>query len=94
MNFHVPANQSVCWSVYWQGVVGDAALAGLGYSSEECHAHKAAAIVSFDRGEPVWMAALAVKAALDDHGTPDRPVYRLPQVEKTPLQLARRVVRM
>jgi hypothetical protein len=89
MSFHVPENQAVCWSIFWQSVTSDRAILDMGYSVADCDRFKDVAMKRFDAGEPIWSVALEVKMMIDVLGTTDNP-YRK---EKTPLELARRVVR-
>ena len=81
MSFAVPANQSVSFAIYWPSVIREA-----GVSVEDARAHQSAIVKGFDVGEPIWMAALTLKTLVECNRG-----YRK---EKTPLALARRVVRM
>jgi hypothetical protein len=88
MSFHVPANQTNSWNVFWQHVANDPLLKD--YAAVDYERFKATAQKRFDAGEPVWMVAAEMKMLVDVLGTADN-AYRK---EKTLLQLARRVVRM
>lgn len=90
---HVPANQTNSWSAFWQHVVNAPCLREMGYTPADCERFRGQAMRCFDRGEPVWMVALELKVLIDNHGTLDRPSYAS-RKEKSPLQLAVRVVRM
>jgi hypothetical protein len=94
VTFHIPADQSNSWNVFWQHVVNDASITGMGYTAADCQPFKTVAERRFDAGEPIWSVALEIKSLIDDNGTVDRPVYRLPETARTPLQLAKRVVRI
>lgn len=81
MSFHVPANQSVSWAIYWPSVIRDADV-----TVDEAQRFQRQMMRAFDHGESIRMAALEL-AMLVDLNRNYRP-------EKTPLQLAKRVVRM
>jgi hypothetical protein len=81
MSFHVPENQTVCWTVYKQAVAQESGLTGEFLAKE--HARIARA---FEYGEPVWSIVLELKLVDELSG--------MMKPEKTPLQLARRVVRL
>ena len=80
MSFHVPANQATSWAVYWPAIVNEASV-----SVDEAESFKDKAMKGFDAGEPIWMGALTLKHLVEANRD-----YR---PEKTPLQLAKRVVR-
>lgn len=81
MSFAVPENQTVSWSVYWPSVVHEADVA----VEDACRFMKQM-LRAFDHGEPIWSAALELAMLVDAN--------RYYRKEKSPLQLARRVVRM
>lgn len=81
MSFHVPANQTVSWSIYWPSVVREAEV-----TADEAQRFSTHIMKGFDAGEPIWMAALTLKQYVELNSN-----YK---PEKTPLQLAKRVVRM
>jgi hypothetical protein len=81
MSFEVPANQTVSWAVYWPSVVREADV-----SIDDAAAYTRQMMRAFDHGEPIWSAALEL-AMLVDLNRDYRP-------EKTPLQLAKKVVRL
>jgi hypothetical protein len=80
MSFEVPENQSVCWAVYWPSVIREADV-----TVEEAQAWMTKIMAGFDMGEPIWMAAATLKQYVE--------LNRGYRKEKTPLQLAKRVVR-
>lgn len=80
MSFEVPENQSVSWAVYWPSVIREADV-----TVEEAQPWMDKIMSGFDMGEPIWMAAKTLQAYVELNRT-----YRK---EKTPLQLAKRVVR-
>lgn len=80
MSFAVPKNQTVSWAIYWPSIVREADV-----SVEEAETYKDKMMRGYDAGEPIWMAALTLRQYVDANRG-----YRK---EKTPLQLARRVVR-
>lgn len=81
MSFHVPENQAVSWCIYWPSIIREA-----GVTNDEADPHSAWMMRCYDRGEPIWVAALELKTLVDCNRG-----YRK---EKTPLQLARRVVKV
>ena len=80
MSFSVPANQTVSWAVYWPSVIREAHV-----SVEDAEPYKTKIMRGFDCGEPVWMAALTLAQYVD--------LNRNYRPERTPLSLARKVVR-
>lgn len=80
-HFHVPHNQTVSWCIYWASAVREADK-----PLEQCERFRPQMTRAFDHGEPVWSAALELAMLVDANET-----YK---PEKTPLQLARRVVRI
>lgn len=80
MSFAVPENQAVSWAIYWPSIVREADV-----SVDEAEAYKEKIMRGYDAGEPIWMAALTLKQYVEANRG-----YRK---EKTPMQLARRVVR-
>lgn len=80
MSFAVPANQTTSWAIYWPSVVREA-----GVSVDEATPYAGKIMHGFDAGEPIWMAALTLAQYVE--------LNRGYKPEKTPLQLARRVVR-
>lgn len=89
----VPANQSNSWQVFWQHVVSHPVIRDMEYTSADCEQFKRQAMASFDRGESVELVAWEMKVLIDVRGTVERPTYYM-KPEKSPLALARRVVRM
>lgn len=81
MSFAVPANQSVSFAVYWPSVIREADV-----TVDEAQAHQGMIVKDFDAGAPIWMAALTLKTLVECNRG-----YRR---EKTPLELAKRVVRI
>ena len=81
MTFQVPVNQSVSWSIFWPSVVNEAEV-----TIDEAERFKMQIMKGFDMGEPIWMAALTLKQYVE--------LNRDYKPEKTPLELAKRVVRM
>lgn len=81
MNFHVPTNQTVSFAIYWPSVIREANV-----TVEDAERFKSQMIRAFDHGEPIWSAALELAFLVEANRS-----YRK---EKTPLALARRVVRM
>jgi hypothetical protein len=79
--FHVPENQTVCWAIYKPSVINEA-----GVTAEEAEKFSRQMMRAFDFGEPIWSAALEIKMLVE--------LNRDYRPEKTPLQLAKRVVRM
>jgi hypothetical protein len=77
MSFRVPANQTVCYSVYLQTVSRK-------FPHDFIKSREARIGRAFDCGEPIWM----IEAELDAYFE----YWQIPK-EKTPLQLAIRVVR-
>lgn len=80
MSFALPENQTVSFAVYWPSVIREADV-----TVEEADRFKDKMIRAFDHGEPIWMAALELAMMVD--------LNRNYRPEKTPLHLARRVVR-
>ena len=80
-SFYVPDNQTVCWTIYWQSAVRESGL-----TSERANRFMKWVEKDIDAGIPIWAAALTLKSVSDCVGD-----YRK---EKTPLQLAKRVVRL
>jgi hypothetical protein len=78
MTFHVPANQTVSYSVYLQTV-------SKGYPHEFIKTREKRISQAFDAGEPIWMLEPELELYFE--------AWKQPK-EKTPLQLARRVVRL
>ncbi len=81
MSFHVPANQSVSWCIYWPSIIRDADV-----TTDEAQRFMPQMMKCYDAGEPIWMGALTLAQYVECNRN-----YR---PEKTPLQLAKRVVRM
>ena len=81
MSFHVPANQSVCFAVYKPSVIREA-----GVAVDQAERFSKQIMRAFDHGEPVWSAAMEVKMLVELNDG-----YKK---EKTPIQLAKRVVRL
>jgi len=92
MNYR-PENQSCCWSAFWVYVVNHPVIRDMGYTAADCYLYEKKAMAAFDRGESVEMVAWEMKVMIDVCGTVDRPSYAMRR-EKSPLDLARRVVRM
>ncbi len=82
--FHVPANQTVSWSVYRQAVSIESCLPDDFIRSRLNRIERA-----FDAGEPIWMIVAELQMV---HGIVAHPSYR--PATKTPLQLAKRVVQL
>jgi hypothetical protein len=80
MSFHVPANQSVCWSVYKAAIAEQTRLPNDFLQAQMPRINKA-----FDRGEPIWMICDELKIVYQT-----RPA-RL-DVDRNPAELA--IVRM
>ena len=81
MSFHLPANQSVCFAVYKPSVIREA-----GVAAEQAERFSKQIMRAFDFGEPIWSAALEVKMLVELNDG-----YKK---ERTPLDLAVRVVRL
>lgn len=81
MSFYVPANQTVCWSVYNQAIANESHLSHEFLKQQAKRIHRA-----FDHGEPIWMIVAELQMFWDA-----LPTWK---PEKTPLQLAKRVVRL
>lgn len=81
MSFAVPANQTVSWSIYWPSVIREADV-----TVEDAARYSDKIMKGFDVGEPIWMAALTLKQYVELNAGYKR--------EKSPIELARRVVRM
>lgn len=80
MTFHVPANQTVSWSIYKQNIAVETGLPNDFLASQGKRIARA-----FEYGEPIWMIAAELKIC---HET--LPTWK---PGKTPRQLAVRVVR-
>jgi hypothetical protein len=78
---HVPENQTVSWSVYWPSCIREA-----GVTVEDAARFQPQMLRAFNFGEPVWSAALELAMLVETNAT-----YR---PEKSPLALAKRVVRL
>ena len=81
MSFAVPANQTVSWAIYWPSVIREADV-----TVEEAQTYQRQMMRAFDYGEPIWSAALELAMLVD--------LNRNYRKEKTPLALARRVVKL
>jgi hypothetical protein len=81
MSFHVPANQAVCFAVYKPSVIREA-----GVTVDEAERFSRQIMRAFDFGEPIWSAAMEVRFLVESNRN-----YR---PSKSPLQLAKRVVRV
>jgi len=60
MSFHVPANQTVSFSVYNQAIAHDT---GLPHEFLKANAHRIHR--AFDHGEPIWMIVVELNMVHD-----------------------------
>jgi hypothetical protein len=79
-SFKVPDNQTVSWCIWWASIIREADV-----TLEDAEEYRTQMMRCFDNGEPIWMGALTLRQYVDCNKGKIN--------EKTPLQLARRVVR-
>lgn len=78
--FYVPSNQSVSFTIYWQSICNESGLSNDFLRAKMSRIHQA-----FEMGEPIWMITLELQVSYD--------LIKNYKPQKTPLQLAKRVVR-
>jgi hypothetical protein len=78
--FYVPENQTVCWSVYKQAIANESRL-----PHEFLKMMAKRIMTAFDYGEPIWMIVAELELRYKMNPRQRR--------EKTPLEMAIRVVR-